>query len=66
MARKPKTILKPTASHYPLVQVTDATIWMQNTPKGQWKKVPVGRAKALANRLVRAARYVKQQKRAHA
>lgn len=57
MARKP-TILK-TGRVYPRVEVRDGRIMMQNSPFGNWKKVPLGRATYIQDRLKRAIKHIK-------
>lgn len=61
MTRKPRLL---TAGRiYPRIEVESGKIWTQNTPHGRWKKVPVGRARYLADRLDRAIRHVSARAR---
>lgn len=62
MARKPRELVA--GRIYPLVQVYENRIWMQNSFKGKWTKVPLKRAAYIADRLNRAVRYVTKKKAA--
>jgi hypothetical protein len=57
VTRKPRKIVSKNPA-YPVIQVTEeGRIWFQNTPRGQWNKVPPGRAKDLHVRLSKAIKY---------
>lgn len=53
---------KPRLSNriYPRVEVFDGRIYVQSVRYGVWKRVPIGRAKQVKNRLIRAIKYAEK------